>query len=80
MRILDIKADRKADQILLYLTRREVGELRDSLASLLGTPGEHYHIPSDDFKKEITVCMYDPDSPPAPQFDERSKKLILYDE
>ena len=80
MRILDLERDRKLDNIILYLTPSEAGELRDSLEVLLRGPHGHYHIPSLDFRKEITICMYDPDSPPDPSFDERSKRLILHDE
>ncbi len=80
MRILDMKRDCKLDDVTLYLARSEAEELRDSLVALLRDPYGHQHMPSQDFEKEITICLYDPDSPPDPSFDERSKKLILHDE
>jgi hypothetical protein len=79
MRILDMKRDRKLDDVTLYLARSEAEELKDSLPALLRDPHRHQHVPSLGFEKEIAICLYDPDSPPGPSFDERSKKLILHD-
>lgn len=80
MRILDTAHDCKLDNVILYLTPSEASELRDSVKALLQDPHGHYHISSADYQKEITICMYDPDSPPDPTFNERSKKLIVHDE
>ena len=76
MRILDDKRDVSVDTVILYLTRSEACELRDSIASLLDGDGTgHEHTPSDDYTKEITVCLYDEETSLS-HFDERSIRLI----
>jgi len=78
MRILDEGEDRSLNRITLYLTMSEASEMRDTLEALLADPVErHEHISSSDYLKELTVCIYDPNS--LGKFDERSKKLILED-
>jgi hypothetical protein len=46
----------------------------------VGKKYHHEHIPDreDDFKREITVCIYRKDD--LSRFDERSRKLIQNDE
>jgi len=78
MRILDEKKDCKLDRICIFLTNSEVIELRDSLSEIIENPNHHSHIPSNDFFKEITVCIYDAGN--LSNFNERSKKLILEDD
>jgi hypothetical protein len=80
MRIYNVDTDKKVNKIILYLTSDEVHELKNSLDAILrnGKKHHHEHIPDNDFKKEITVCMYKEGE--LSSFDERSKKLILYDE
>jgi hypothetical protein len=79
MRLLDEHADKPLDRITIYLTQSEAEELRDSVLALLREPrGNHSHVPSEDFQKEITVCIYGADT--IPTFNERSQKLILNDE
>ena len=78
MRILDQDADKSINQITLYLTVLEAQELRDSIDSLLQNETHHYeHISSDDYKKEITMTIYD--RLQLDSFDERSKKIVLSD-
>ena len=78
MRILDEKTDQKLDKITIYLTKSEAIELRDSLIDLIQYPDHHHnHIPSDEYDKEITVCIYDDKN--LSFFDERSKKLLKDD-
>ena len=65
--------------VLLCLTQAEAKELRDSLEAILaGTPNRHEHVPSDDYSKEITVCIYDISN--LGHFDERSRRLIAADD
>ena len=78
MRLLDGDSDKSLDEVFIYLTKLEAKELVDSLESLLAsTIGNHNHISSNDYKKEITVCIYDEKI--LEGFSERSKKLILED-
>jgi hypothetical protein len=80
MRILDKDADKKTDEVILFLTKAEAQELRDSLSLLLAdSPGAqtHHHIPNSDFTKEITVCIYDEIN--LQGFDKRSVELIKFD-
>ena len=78
MRILNEKTDEAISHITLYLTLSEASELRDSLEALITNPlGRHEHIPSDDYSKEITVCLYDLNV--LDNFNERSRRLIIQD-
>ena len=80
MRMLDEISDRKLDRVTLYLTRAEAQELRDSLGSILVNPrGNHAHVSSQDYRKELTVCIYDDATLDEHGFNERSKKLIKED-
>lgn len=82
MRIYDSNTDKKVTNVILYLTPDEAQEMKDSLESLINNNEKHRHehIPDreDDFKREITICIYREDN--LSGFDERSKKLILRDE
>ena len=82
MRIYNADTDKKVNNVILYLTSDEAKELKDSLEDLLSTDkkNSHQHIPDrdNDFKREITVCIYREDD--LSSFNERSKKLILNDE
>jgi hypothetical protein len=79
MRILDNDRDSACSDITLYLLPKEAEELISSLQTLLARLGKagHHHIPSDDFQKEITVCIYNPES--LEEFNSRSIKLIKQD-
>ena len=78
MRILNQDKDEALNRITLYLTMDEARELRDSLESLLAVPlGHHEHVPSEDYNKEVTVCIYDTTF--LDKFDNRSRKLINED-
>jgi hypothetical protein len=81
MRIYNVDADKKVNKAILYLTPDEAQEMKDSLELLIGKKNHHHeHIPdrTDNFKREITICIYTKDN--LATFDERSKKLILNDE
>jgi hypothetical protein len=82
MRILEPDSDRAYSKVTLYLTSAEAAELRDSLDELLGGAQDaHAHVSSEDFKKEVTVCLYSPDDSSALRhLDERSRRIILRDE
>ncbi len=82
MRIYNIDTDKKVNKVILYLTPDEAQELKDSIELLLNNNKNHHHehVPDreSDFKREITVCVYNEDN--LSTFDERSRKLILNDE
>jgi hypothetical protein len=78
MRLLNQDNDKPLDRLTIYLTQSEAKEMLDSIQTLIkGPEGNHSHIPSEDFQKEITICIYDTDS--MSNFNERSKKLIIQD-
>lgn len=78
MRILNEDNDNPLNAIILYLTKSEALQLRDFLEQILADPiGRHEHISSDDYSKEVTICIYDTDH--LDQFNERSRQLILED-
>ena len=79
MRILDENTDKSVNAVIIYLTKSEASEMRDSLAQILADPiGRHEHVSNSDYTKEVTICIYDPDHLDE-HFHERSKKLILED-
>lgn len=75
MRILDETRDNSVDRATLLLTRTEAQELLDSLQSLLADgAGQHAHVPSEDYQKEIAIAIYDPGH--VEGFNRRCQKLI----
>lgn len=79
MRILNEISDKSLEKIVLYLTQAEAKELKDSLGQLLDKPSSnHAHISSEDFQKEVTICIYDIKK--LNNFNDRSIKLIQNDE
>jgi hypothetical protein len=79
MRLLNADADKSLKRVTVYLTQSEAEELRDSLLALLDEPcGNHSHVPSEDFQKELTVCIYREDD--LTSFNARSQRLIQTDE
>ena len=76
MKILDSEKKEKLKNIILYLTKEEAIELRDSIEELIESDShQHTHIPSEDYKNEITVCIYNIKN--LKGFDEDSKRIIL---
>ena len=82
MRIYDSDADKKVDNVILYLTPNEAQEMKCSLEALINSDQKdaHEHIPDrkEDYKREITICIYTEDN--LLNFDKRSRDLILNDE
>ena len=78
MRIHDEESDRSLSKIIVFLTKSEAEELKSDLNSLLCDPmGNHTHLSSDDYRKEITVCIYD--EARLEGFSDRAKRLIRED-
>ena len=80
MFILDDESNSKLNSITILLNKAEVIELLGYAKQLLETPtpSDHYHLSSDDYQKEITICMYDPDK--REQFNPRIQKLVNEDD
>ena len=81
MRLFDNSSDKGLTDIILLLTRSEAAELRDSLNDVLKqTKWQDYHLHVDDseYKHEITVALYEPDSP-NPYFAKRIQQLVAED-
>ena len=79
MRILDDDSDKKLDTISIFLTKEEAIQLCGYLNQLIDKPKlQHAHLSSEDYKKEITVCIYDEKA--LEGFHPRSVKLIEKDE
>jgi hypothetical protein len=78
VRILNEQTDKSLDAVIVYLTKQEAAELKDSLEQILADhEGRHEHISSEDYRKELTVCIYEMDQ--LDRFNDRSKRLILED-
>ena len=79
MRILDIDASKAIDNVILYLTKEEASQLQYDLQSLLENfqVGNHHHINDVDYKREITVTIYDEND--VTELDERSRRIIQED-
>lgn len=79
MRILDDESDKKLDNVSIFLTREELKQLIGYAEGLLNKDSsDHYHLSSDDYQKEITLSIYNPES--TEKFNPRIIKLIKNDE
>lgn len=78
MRILDDKSDKALDVVSIFLTTEEAKQLQSYLDQLLANPKmNHVHLSSNDYQKEITICLYDEKDLEA--FHPRAIKLIKDD-
>lgn len=78
MRILNNDTDKKIDQVTLFLNAAELRQLIGYAKQLIEKPSEdHFHLSSEDYQKEITICIYNPDT--VQNFDSRSQKLLNED-
>ena len=78
MRILDEIRNESVNKITIMLNQSEALEFRDSLDSIIGKDkGHHAHVPSNDFKKEITIAIYDENNVKC--FNDRIQRLIVDD-
>jgi hypothetical protein len=75
--MLDEDSDRSLSRVTLYLTIDEARELRSTLDAVVQDRSRHEHISSNDYEKQITVCVYDTST--LQGFSERSRRLILED-
>lgn len=82
MRIYDKNDDKTLKYLSLFLTIDEAKHIRDYLNQVIQKPlekGEHGHIHSSDFNKEILITFYDPKASLV-GWDERAKRIIEKDE
>ena len=78
MRILDDESDKKLDSVQIFLTQEEAMQLKTYLVNLIENPKLHHsHLSSCDYKKEITICLYDEKN--LKPFNQRALKLIKED-
>ena len=79
MRILDSDSDRKLDSVMLFLTKAELQQLIGYAKQLLANPSaDHHHLSSEDYQKEITISIYDPEN--TENFSPRTRKLLSEDQ
>ena len=79
MRILDEESDKKLDNITIFLTKKEAEQFRSDLNQLLENPKlQHAHLSTEDYQKEITLCVYDEKN--LQGLHPRAVKLIKNDE
>jgi hypothetical protein len=81
MRISDDVSDKKLDRITLFLTESEALQLESYLRDFLKKSidkGLHFHLSSEDYQKEVTFCIYNPENVSA--LHHRAQKLIRDDE
>ena len=78
MRILDDESNKKLDNVSFFLTEQEAIQLHSDLQELITNRKKHHaHISSDDYQKEITICIYDEKN--LSGFHDRAKTLIRED-
>lgn len=76
MYILDDESDKKLNCVTIILNKNEMHQLMGYAKQLLEKPlsSNHYHLSSNDYQKEITICIYDPEQ--INQLSTRIQKLI----
>ena len=75
MRIYDPKTKRVLENVTLFLTPEEAGELGQSALDLAKSPKKHHHHVSDaEFKREITIAVYTPEN--IAGFDAEARRII----
>ena len=80
MRILDEDNDKALNNVSIFLTITEAKELRDTLEQLIPHPiKEHMHVNDADYKKEITILIYEP-AGDLSMLHERARRIILEDQ
>ncbi len=78
MRILDLDSDKKLDNLMIFLTKGELQQLIGYANQLLQNPNsDHHHLSSEDYQKEITICIYEPEN--SNNFNPRMQKLLRDD-
>jgi len=78
MRIFSDEDNKKLDEVSLFLTKDEARQLQGYIEEMLdNSENHHFHLSTDDFQKEITICLYDQSQ--LEGFNSRVRKLIIED-
>lgn len=80
MYMLDDESNKRIRSLTLLLTKDEIKQLLGYARQLLEDKpsSDHYHLSTEDYQKEITLCLYEPTK--IENFQPRIQKLILLDE
>lgn len=80
MHIHDDESNEKLSCITMILTKSEVQQMLGYAKQFLENfpSSDHFHLSSDDYQKEITICLYNPES--IESYSPRIQKLIKDDE
>lgn len=64
MYILDEESNKSLENITLILTKSEIQQLIGYGKQLIenSPSSEHYHLSNENYQKEITICLYDPEN------------------
>ena len=81
MKIFDEITNLSLSNVTILLKESEAIQLVGYLEELLSNDSAdaHYHLDNDDYSKEITIALYNPDGN-IEHFAEKYKKAILSDE
>jgi hypothetical protein len=76
MYIIDDDNNTKLDSVTLLLNKVEAKQFLGYLKQLLeeNPKSDHYHLESDDFQQEITICLYEHDK--LDNFSDKINKII----
>lgn len=79
MRMMNERTNESIDNLTLLLKKEEAIQLIGYLESLVSNDimADHCHLNDSDYKKEITIALYDDYSTKI--FTERIKELIVHD-
>lgn len=80
MRIFDEDNKKSIKNVSIYLTKIEAKEMLDSLNDILENfqhNADHAHINDTNYKREITVCVYDENN--VTGFNDEAKRIIKED-
>lgn len=76
MRIRDNDRDVEVRNATLFVTAADAEAIRETLAMLLESGGNtHDHISTDDFERELTVCLYEEGGENS-ELNQRSLRLL----
>lgn len=80
MYILDDESNKKLNCITIILSKSEIKQMLGYAKQLLDNvdASDHYHLSSEDYQKEITLCLYTPEN--IDSYNPRIQKLIIEDE
>jgi hypothetical protein len=76
MRLLDDDRDVEVENATLFVTAAEAEEMMSHLARLIELGGvAHSHISTEDFQRELTVCLYEEGGENS-ELNQRSLRLL----